>query len=95
MRKMKKILNVAISTIMVATILTGCAGNKDSATNQTQKPDNAKPTEKVEQGEQKKEETKKELDLTKKPVLKVLLPYIGVEPEKDLTAIYLEEGLVV
>lgn len=92
MRKMKKILNVAISTIMVATILTGCAGNKDSATNQTQKPDNAKPTEKVEQGEQKKEETKKELDLTKKPVLKVLLPYIGVEPEKDLTAIYLEEA---
>lgn len=92
MRKMKKVLNVAISTIMVATILTGCAGKKDSATSQT--PDSTKPTEKVEQGGKKEEqgEQKKELDLTKKPVLKVLLPYIGVEPETDLTAIYLEEA---
>lgn len=87
MRKMKKFLNVAISTIMVASILTGCGGTKDNQANQTQTPGSTNSSANGEKGVQKKE-----LDLTKKPVLKVLLPYTGIDPQTDFTAVYLEEA---
>lgn len=80
---MKKFLSVLLSAIMATAVLSGCASDSSGNTSSTGL---GAPSSKT---EDKKSDTQK-VDLSTKPTLKVLMPYVPFDPNTEATALLLE-----